>query len=443
MKKHIFYFAAALVAGLLLGLAARAANIQISMSGSLEAEYGFDGYAELYFTGGIPQVYLSMANPFDYYVYWYTDFFGYVHYNPSPQCGAALSDGRVVATGSTDMECGNIYLLTVDGTPCGPGMYVSFAGAPPGYMLEFNPLTLPPGVQASPFDNAHQVSTEFDLTDWQVQLKPKLIHFFQGNTRVNSLSPDGLEQAQAKVSFMTGSNGDWFTGSPVWSIVGDNLGCTINATTGVIQAGTVAGEITVMATDAGGTGHFLSGALKTGCASCAAGNCGLGWGSCANATNALTLGMGILPDDGSFMGSIRLKLTAPAPALTTPAGLIYNLYSTDNGLPQIVTNSDGSLRQVSAPECLADVVTITGGYDIRVYAATNAGPFTNGVYHPVSGTAIKDWRVHSLAGDYSEFAVIEDPTDAVAGGKGITNTFTWSINDNAWTLNRSGVSQED
>jgi len=133
------------------------------------------------------------------------------------------------------------------------------------------------------------------------------------------------------------------------------------------------------------------------------------------------------------MGSIRLKLTNTS-TLTTPAGLTYDQSNTDNTFPTITRDANG-LRQVMASQCLADVVTSTGYYDIRLYWTVDAGTTnSSGIYVP-TGTAFKVWRVSTFANN--QFSIVEDPD-----GANRPNTFTWNSTNNSWTLGKSGISQQ-
>ena len=83
------------------------------------------------------------------------------------------------------------------------------------------------------------------------------------------------------------------------------------------------------------------------------------------------------------MGSIRLNLISPPlslAALTTRGGLIYDQNSTDNALPEIITDGVG-VRQVLAPQCFVDLVDTpsTPEYEIRFYWPENKGSKVGGL----------------------------------------------------------------
>src|SRR5205823_1579386 len=161
-------------------------------------------------------------------------------------CGVAYLGTSSV---NVAMECGRTYDLYVSGSACSVQRPItaSFNSLPAGYILEFEDTS-----NNSVFDNKTSVVITFiQAKTWKVSLKPKRVHF-----TADSLSPDGRSQVQAKLNFLNGASGNYFTGNPTWTIQGDNLGCTIDSTTGWIRAGTEIGEITVRATDSGTGNKF-------------------------------------------------------------------------------------------------------------------------------------------------------------------------------------------
>jgi hypothetical protein len=328
---------------------------------------------------------------------------------------------------SVNVTCGKNYNLRLNGNTgyLMAGMALGFYDTPPpGYMYEIKDNST--GMVSDNVGMITGVHTASEKT-WKVSLKPKRVHF-----SVDPISATGLSTSQAQLDFLSGTTSNYFTGNPVWSILGDNLGCTIDAATGWVRGGKEDGEITVMAVDSNGAARFVTGSLRIGCVSCNRG-CGIGQGAVGLTRNALAVNLGVFPADNSFMGSIRLKLTN-SPTLTTPAGLVYNQISTDNGIPKIINDANG-LRQVMTPQCLADVVTTAAGYEIRLYWPENAGNTNSaGLQVPIN-TPFKVWSVTSLANN--QFSIIEDPANANR-----TNSFTWNSNDNSWTLNTAGMVQQ-
>lgn len=335
-------------------------------------------------------------------------------------CGVSSTASKVVS-----VVCGKTYKMTMVGVTCLSGFTMGFSSsAPLGYLYEFKDYN-----GNNVFDNKNAVTVRSGMSKvWQVSLQPKRVHF-----TVDPILADGQAKSRAQLCFLSGTSSNYFTGNPVWSIVGDNLGCTIDSTTGWIRGGKESGEVTVLAVDANSASRYVTGSLRVGCQSCSSGACGIGEGAIGTPRNALAVSLGVFPADNSFMGSIRLKLTNSA-SLTTPDGLTYDQTNTDNSVPTITKDASG-LRQVMAPQCLADVVTNSSGYDLRLYWAADAGTTNSaGLYVP-TGTAFKVWRVTAFANN--QFSIIEDPA-----GANRTNTFTWNSTNNSWTLAKVSLSQE-
>ncbi len=413
---------------LLLAGNLQAATVSFQLLGSVQAldpfpnpsAYKVDAYLDE--DGGSQLAHLNIANTEEYF-----DTVA-CHDTMHPSyCGCHCGcDIRPTVSLSVNISCGKTYTLTLNGTACAIGVTARFSTAPAGYIYEFRDNS-----NNTLSDNKTSVKiTSSQTKTWKVSLKPKRISF-----TVESLSPDGRSQTQSKLSFLNGTGG-YFTGNPAWSIVGDNLGCTIDSSSGWIRAGLETGEIIVRATDST-TGRIVSGALRLGCQSCDL-SCGVGQGTIGNLRNALTVGLGQFPCDNSFMGSIRLPLTSPAASLSTPTGLAYDATNNDNTLPEVLRDGTGALRQVLAAQCLADVVTTVANseYEIRFYWPENAGSKVSGFYQPIN-SPFKTWRVTSLASGNTQFQIVEDPA-----GANTTNTFTWNADDNGWTLNHSNLSQE-
>ncbi len=334
-------------------------------------------------------------------------------------CAVSSTASKVVS-----IVCGKTYKMTFSGATCLNGITMGFSTAAPlGYLYEFKDYN-----GTSVFDNKNVVTVRSGSKVWQVSLQPKRVHF-----TVDPIIADGQAKSRAQLCFLSGTSSNYFTGNPIWSIVGDTLGCTIDPSTGWVRGGKENGEITVLAVDANSASRYVTGSLRVGCQSCSSGACGIGEGAIGTARNALAVSLGVFPADNSFMGSIRLRLTNSS-SLTTPAGLTYDQTNTDNSVPTI-TKDAGGLRQVMAPQCLADVVTNSSGYDIRLYWAADAGTTNSGGIYVPTGTAFKVWRVTGFANN--QFSIIEDPT-----GANRTNTFVWNSANNSWTLAKVGISQE-
>ena len=103
------------------------------------------------------------------------------------------------------------------------------------------------------------------------------------------------------------------------------------------------------------------------------------------------LGMGKLRDGRSAERiSIREKILTPS--IYTPAVLVYSAPAKTSEV-DVIRNGDGSLRQVKAPQTLADVVVINSSeYEIRYYQPADVGAKVGGVY-TLTGQPDVTWNV--------------------------------------------------
>lgn len=128
---------------------------------------------------------------------------------------------------------------------------------------------------------------------------------------------------------------------------------------------------------------------------------------------------------GLWAGKLFIHESMASTNLATPSALRYGGVS--NGVE--VLTASGALRQVKAPQTLADVVTITNNaYEIRFYATTNSGVLTNGLYMP-TGSPFVIWGVSGSATNANFFRITE-----TRGSSVITNDFEWVATNSSWTL---------
>ncbi len=80
----------------------------------------------------------------------------------------------------------------------------------------------------------------------------------------------------------------------------------------------------------------------------------------------------------------------PGTNLYTPAALQFTAYSRPDVV--VITNT-GGIRQVNAPQALADVIVInTNAYQVNFYYASQVGTFTSGLY-PTTGSPYVTWTI--------------------------------------------------
>lgn len=359
---------------------------------------------------------------------------GSPNYDPSVRCCTCSMPTAVQQI--TTLQCGVPYTLSVTGRTCGTGVTLTFSqinsisAASTGYILEIRDQNVSPNTQYDKYDIKNITVSSGQNKTWTIMVKPKEV-FFTPDTLV----PDGKSLTWARLAFTNGT-GSWFTNNPQWSIVDDPLGCTIDPVAGWIRVGTEPGEITVMATDSGSS-RKATGVLRLGCATCDA-SCGPGQGRVANTTYAFSVGLGASGCLGTWSGSLRMRLTSASADLTTPAGLTFS-----NMTPEVIRDiGRPGINQIKTAQLFVNVTNTVpdpnpnAEYEIRVYWPENSGSKAGGLYQP-TGSPFKVWRVTRTAADYTQFRIVEDPA-----GVNLSNNFTWIAGDSAWTLNRTGVSQE-
>lgn len=102
------------------------------------------------------------------------------------------------------------------------------------------------------------------------------------------------------------------------------------------------------------------------------------------------------------------------------------------GTSQVVTNTSGELRQVLAPQALADIVTDGAtGYHIDFYARGQVGALSNGL-HTATGSPYLTWTIANADGTgaaFDQVNVIE-----TRGATSITNSWFYDATSSTWTL---------
>jgi len=133
---------------------------------------------------------------------------------------------------------------------------------------------------------------------------------------------------------------------------------------------------------------------------------------------------------GQSAGSLLISEGVIDTASYTPNALLYYAPSSE---VEVIRNA-GILRQVKAPEGLADIVTINASkYEIRYYLASNAGSKVSGVYVP-QGSPYVTWIVERPSGAPAGQMRITESRGAIS----LANDFTYDSATNAWSYNRGG-----
>jgi RHS repeat-associated protein len=127
-----------------------------------------------------------------------------------------------------------------------------------------------------------------------------------------------------------------------------------------------------------------------GCPTC--GGYGSGGVSGYDTGPNFSISLGQAQDEESA-GDLTFGNALPEASLHTPAALQYDFPTRTD--VTVVTNTDGSIRQVNAPQALADVPVppTTNGYAINFYFASQVGAINPDGTYTVSGTPFVTWIV--------------------------------------------------
>ena len=138
----------------------------------------------------------------------------------------------------------------------------------------------------------------------------------------------------------------------------------------------------------GGGGH---GSFTGGCGNCSSGGVGHEADEDEDEDDAsFAVSMGGMADGGSA-GSISFNHSLPTAQMYSPASLQFS--GGGSGV-DVVTNSDGSIRQIFAPQALAVVVSNSpSSYQILFYYTNSVGPKTGGFYLTNGATPYASWTI--------------------------------------------------
>ncbi len=138
-------------------------------------------------------------------------------------------------------------------------------------------------------------------------------------------------------------------------------------------------------------------------------------------------------------GSLALSAGSPDLSLATPAALRF----TGPNLPgvTVVTNSDGSLRQVNAPQALADIVINNAfSYDINYYLPSQVTGQASGIYQ-VSGNPFVTWTIENpdaSTTSYNRLRITE-----TRGLDVRVYDYTYNAATGSWVIDYPGGVRED
>ncbi|MFH0880736.1 MAG: hypothetical protein V2A34_13555, partial [Lentisphaerota bacterium] len=272
-------------------------------------------------------------------------------------------------------------------------------------------------------------ATSLDETTVFVQFTLTVVKL--GNMTVSEapLAPDSKSTSQATITVEPAGR------TIHWSFDGASLGCVIDKNTGLITAGDQTGWITIIASDSELDYCVRRARLRIACTSCSGsgGSCAIGQDFMMVDSINVSFGMGS-GLNGKSAGDIQLFAEDLSTNLYSPRSLEFYLSRSD---VEVIRDAGDSLRQVKAPQGLADLVTIDNAkYEIRFYNADQAGSKNGeGLYAP-TGSAFLAWVIENpdaLEGLNNRLRLTK-----VAGGASVQNEFRWNENDQRWELSRGG-----
>jgi YD repeat-containing protein len=139
-------------------------------------------------------------------------------------------------------------------------------------------------------------------------------------------------------------------------------------------------------------------------------------------------GMGSL-SNGTTAHSINLREEVLSAVVYTPAALVYSAPGRTNEV-DVVRNGDQSLRQVKAPQALADIIVISPTeYEIRYYRPADVGA-KNGPLYTILGQPFVTWKIKNP--DPSTTTKLQ--ISKIQGALTDTSEYTWDAISDSWTL---------
>lgn len=141
------------------------------------------------------------------------------------------------------------------------------------------------------------------------------------------------------------------------------------------------------------------------------------------------VGLGRL-SDGRSAESISIREKSLTPHAYTPAALVYTPPGQTSEV-DVVRDSGGRLRQVRAPQLLADVVTLGGSeFDIRYYRPADVGAKSGGLY-AVTGQPYVTWKIKNPdPASTGKLQILKIENGATTD----KSEYSWDAAVDAWTL---------
>ncbi|MBI4326531.1 MAG: hypothetical protein HY674_14890, partial [Chloroflexi bacterium] len=102
--------------------------------------------------------------------------------------------------------------------------------------------------------------------------------------------------------------------------------------------------------------------------------------------------------NGNSAGLIRLQERNLSSNVYTAGALSFTERSTNTTELMVITNGTGQLRQIKAPQALADIQSTNGECALKFYLLCQVGTLTNGLFPILTNAPFVTWRVRNPDG---------------------------------------------
>lgn len=211
----------------------------------------------------------------------------------------------------------------------------------------------------------------------------------------------------------------------------NNTRCTMTTKT-VTKQVTVDPEEGITLTYATSDGLYHTGAYATitdavvvegGCTS----GCEPGGGAFENGSIHASMNLG-RAEFGQAVGALSIVESIPSAVLGTPASLRFS--NAFNSV-EVIRDANDAIRQVSAPQCFADVVTETADrFRVDFYDAANVGPLSGGLHDQTGKTRYVRWIFDNIDTASNTHLKITKQQ----GTSSVVTEFIWSATAQGWEL---------
>ena len=271
-------------------------------------------------------------------------------------------------------------------------------------------------IQATSLDDP-SVSASFQLT---------IVRLYSMNVSTAPLPPDGRSTSQASIKTEPPGR------TVKWDFDGDRLGCVINRDTGLITAGDRRGRVTILAYDEELDYCKKEGQLLVDC-DCSGRTCLPGEAFMELSSIDVSWGLGA-GQDGKSASHIMLSAKSVNTTLSSPRSLEYYLSRSD---VEVLKDENEVLRQIKAPQALADIVVIDDlKYEIRFYELNAIGAKNQQGYYEITGSPFVTWVVENP--DTSGQTYNRLRLTKVVNSYSEVNEYVYDETTDEWSLSRGG-----